>query len=155
MPDERNLYFVDEEACWILTSDGTLVTCVSARALCYYPQRRPIHGLFCTATSQQDIRTDNAYHCQDSDTYLLVLFVSYASTSLNPLPGHGVNKRRMVDIKAIADVAGPDLCAVPCIPCVPCSTMRTMRSLAVTTLLRLSRKAKSSHYEFFVNNLTS
>ena len=45
------------------------------------------------------------------DTDLLVLFVSYASTVTQPLyldTGSG-NKRRMVDINAIADVAGPDL----------------------------------------------
>ena len=113
MPDGKTRYFVDEEACWILISYDTLVTCVSAIYLCYDPERRLIYRLFCTATSQQDIRTDNAYHCQDSDTYLLVLLVSYASNSLNLFNldmGSG-NKRRMGDIKAIADVAGPDLCA--------------------------------------------
>ena len=61
----------------------------------------------------QKFSTDNAYHCHDSDTYLLVLLVSYASTSLNLFTwtrGSG-NKRRMVDIKAIADDVGLDICA--------------------------------------------
>ena len=107
----RTLYFVDEEACWILTSDGTLVTCVSAIDLCSDQEEADtwiiLHCLQASRTSE--LTTHIVVRTPDTD--LLLLLVLYASTVIQPLyidTGSG-NKRRMVDTKAIADVAGPDL----------------------------------------------
>ena len=106
----RTLYFVDEEACWILTSDGTLVTCISAIDLCSDQEdadiRFILHCLQACRTSEPT--TPIVVKTPDTD-----LLVSYASTVTQPLyldTGSG-NKSRMVNIKAITDVA---VCSTTC-----------------------------------------
>ena len=110
----RTVYFVDEEDCWMLTSDGHAVTCTLASDLCSDHEEADTRViLHCIHASRMSEQTTPIV-VRSPDTDVLILLLSYASSVSQPLyldTGFG-NKRRMVDVKAIAKVLGPELCAV-------------------------------------------
>ena len=108
----RTVFFVDEEACWILTSDGITVTCVSAAELCSDQEEADTRIILHCLQASKNSESNTPIIVKSPDTDLLILLVSYASAVAQPLyldTGSG-NKRRLVDIKAIAHVLGPDIC---------------------------------------------
>jgi len=110
------VYFVDEEDCWMLTSDGRAVTCTLASDLCSDHKeadtRTILHCIHASSTSMSEQTTPIVVRSPDTD--VLILLLSYVSSVTQPLyldTGFS-NKCRMVDVKVIAKVLGPDLCAV-------------------------------------------
>ena len=109
----RTLHFVDEENCWIIASDGNLVTCRMAADLCSDHEEADTRIILHCIEASKLAAESMPVIVRSPDTDLLILLLFYSSSISQCLyldTGTG-NKRRLLDIKAIAGVLGSDLCA--------------------------------------------
>jgi len=109
----RTLYFVEEEDCWVLTSDGNDVTGMIATDLCSDHEEADSRIILHCLHASRTASATTAIVVRSPDTDVLVILLAYASSLCQRVyldTGTG-NKRRLIDIQAIADVLGTDVCA--------------------------------------------
>ena len=100
----RTVYFVEEEDCWVLTSDGNDVTGMIATELCSDHEEADSRIILHLLHAGRTASATTAIIVRSPDTDVLCIQPVYLDT------GTG-NKRRMIDIQAIANVLGTDVCA--------------------------------------------
>lgn len=109
----RTVYFVEEEDCWVLTSDGNDVTGTIATELCSDHEEADYKIILHCLHADRTASATTAIVVRSPDTDVLVILLAYASSLCQRVyldTGTG-NKRRMIDIQAIANVLGTDVCA--------------------------------------------
>ena len=101
----RTVYFVEEEDCWVLTSDGNDVTSTIATELCSDHEEADYKIILHCLHVDRTASATTAIMVRSPDTDVLVILLAYASSLCQPvyLDIGTRNKRQMIDIQAIAN----------------------------------------------------
>ena len=97
----------------LLTSDGNEIKCVLTSDLCSDQEEADTKIILHCMQAGKACAQSTPIVVRSPDTDVLILLLSYASSISQPLymDTGTSNKRRIINVKAIADVLGSDMCA--------------------------------------------